>query len=339
MTKLIDQGHTVLIYSVNKGKLSGMHPDIEKYKLLDCVTYGISPKTLPSCDIVFCQFGYMGKKIIEMKGLARWLQGKKVVTCFRGADITSRVKKERTMYKTLFKKGDLFLPVCKYFISKLIKFGCDPDKIIVHHSAINCSQFFFRKLKKPANNAINIVSVCRLVEKKGLDDAIIACAKVAKKHPNIHYTIFGEGPERNYLEQLIRSLHMEKMITLAGWATQDEVVQALDKAHIFVLASKTSSDGCEEGIPNALKEAMAKGVITIGTPHAGNPELIQEGISGFLVPENNSLELAKKIQYVIEHPEKWEGICFNARKKIEEEFEIGKTVERLEELFYQLLAE
>lgn len=337
MTGLIDRGHNISIHAYNRGSLDNAHSDIEKYQLLSKTSYGEKLRKNAPCDIVFCQFGYSGKKIFEMKQLTGWLQGKKVVTCFRGADITSRVQKERDMYKTLFQKGDLFLPVCKYFVPKLIEAGCSPHKIVVHHSAINCSQFFFKRREKPVNNAINIVSVCRLVEKKGIDDAIIACAKVVKKYPRIHYTIFGDGPEYNHLEQLINVLQMEKNITLAGWAMQEEVVQALDKAHIFILASKTSADGNEEGIPNALKEAMAKGVIVIGTPHAGNPELIEDGVSGFLVPEKNSLELAKKIQYVIEHPEKWQAICYAARKKIEDEFEIGKTVEQLEQLFYKLL--
>jgi colanic acid/amylovoran biosynthesis glycosyltransferase len=181
--------------------------------------------------------------------------------------------------------------------------------------------------------------VCRLVEKKGLADAIAACARVVNKYPKLHYTIFGDGPQREELEYVIRSLHVEQYITLAGWASQQQVVDALTNAHIFMLPSKKSSDGNEEGIPNALKEAMAMGVPVIATYHAGNSELIENGVSGFLVSEGNATEIAKKINYLIEHPEKWGAICTAARKKVEDEFEIGKTVEQLEQLFYQLLIE
>ena len=96
--------------------------------------------------------------------------------------------------------------------------------------------------------------------------------------------------------------------------------------------------GEEEGIANSLKEAMATGLISIGTFHAGTSELIEDGISGFLVHEKNSKELAQKIKYIIEHPEIWRSIGLAARKKIEDEFEIKKSVETLEKIFYQLVS-
>ena len=87
------------------------------------------------------------------------------------------------------------------------------------------------------------------------------------------------------MELLIRQLKLEKYITLYGWASQKEVISLLDNSHIFMLPSRKAPDGNEEGIPNALKEAMAMGLITIATWHAGNPELIEDKVSGFLVPE------------------------------------------------------
>jgi colanic acid/amylovoran/stewartan biosynthesis glycosyltransferase WcaL/AmsK/CpsK len=339
MIELIDRGHNVFIFSFNRGDCTNPHPDIIKYKLLDRVFYGNSITKLPSCDIVFCQFGYSGRRMVEDSRLRLWLRDKKVVTCFRGADISSRVKREPTMYRLLFKKGDLFLPVCDYFKKKLIKLGCNPNKIIVHHSAINCSQFFFKKREKPQDNAVQLISVCRLVEKKGIEYVVQAFAKLVRKYPAMHYTIIGDGPELENLQKLIKRLNVEGKVTLHGWATQDQVINLLNKSHIFLLPSIISSNGNEEGIPNALKEAMAMGLPVISTWHAGTPELIEDGVSGFLVSERNATELVEKIEYLIEHPDLWESMSVAARKKVENKFNVQKTVERLEGIFYRLLDE
>lgn len=338
MTGLIDKGHDVSIFSFNKDTHKNMHPHIKKYKLLDRVTYGQFPFRLPDCDIVFCQFGNLGKKIFTMKQLARWLKTRKVVVCFRGSDITTYVKDNPNIYKKLFRKSDLFLPVCDYFKTRLTALGCNPDKIVVHHSAIDCSQFFFKARHLPTDGTIHLISVCRLVKKKGIDYAIKAIARVAQRYPHIHFTIVGDGPEKNYLQSLIDKLNLHDVVSLRGWQTQKVVVDLLSRSHIFLLPSLTSSDGNEEGIPNAIKEAMAMGLISIATWHAGTPELIDDGISGFLVPEKNIYKLKKAIEYVIEHPEIWESVGLAGRKKVEDEFETKQSIEKLEKIFYRLLS-
>ncbi|HSC25507.1 MAG TPA: glycosyltransferase, partial [Candidatus Babeliales bacterium] len=130
---------------------------------------------------------------------------------------------------------------------------------------------------------------------------------------------------------------LQEKVTLHGWATQEEVISILDTSHIFVLPSRTGPDGNEEGIANALKEAMAMGLVSVGTWHAGTPELIEDGVSGFLVHEKSVFQLSRTLEYIIEHPEIWKPVALAARKKIEAEFEIKHAVEQLEILFYQLL--
>jgi len=339
ITGLIDRGHNVSIFSFCRDSLSYIHPDILKYKLLDRVVYKKFPKNLPNCDVVFCQFGYHGRRIFRLAYLKPWLSDKKVVTCFRGSDITVRLKKKSNTYDHLFKKGDLFLPVCNHFKKRLIRFGCLPEKVVVHYSAIDCSKFFFKQRSLPKKGPIKLISVCRLVEKKGIKYAISAVAQVVQQHPNIVYHIVGDGPEYAQLESLIKKLNMHNNIILHGWKSQDVVVKMLDSAHVFLLPSVTALDGNEEGIPNAIKEAMAMGLPVIATAHAGNPELVESGVSGYLVSEKNVQEISDKIVYLIEHPDIWLPMEIAARKVIEERFETKKTVEKLEGLFYQLLSE
>jgi colanic acid/amylovoran/stewartan biosynthesis glycosyltransferase WcaL/AmsK/CpsK len=337
MTGLIDRGHTVSIFSFRKNNDPNMHPYIQQYDLLNHVTYEKFPQKLPDYDIVFCQFGGLGRTLLEMPQLAEWLQQRKMVVCLRGFDMMEYVNHPRQLNKLIFSKVDLFLPVCDYFKKRLITLGCPSEKVKVYHSAINCSQFFFKPRKKSVKKPIIAIFVGRLVRKKGISFAIKAVAKLIKKNHNIRLLIVGEGPERDKLEQLIQKLKLTKQITLCGWKTHDKVVALLNKAHIFVHPSVTNSNGNEEGIANALKEAMAMGLISIATWHAGTPELIDDNVSGFLVPEKNTDALADAINYVIRHPERWYSIGLAARKKIEDEFEVTKSAQQLENIFYTLL--
>ena len=338
MTGLIDLGHEVFICALHKDMSLPIHPNVEKYKLMDRVKYTALSSKLPKCDIIFCQFGYLGKTLLLRQAkFAKSLKKRKLVVCFRGSDTSSYVKKDPKAYRQLFGRADLLLPVCDYFKEKLIKLGCPPKKIEVYHSAIDCAKFFFTSRRKPEQGVINIVSVCRLVKKKGIDDAIKAFAEVSRKYPQLRYSIVGDGPERTYLELLVHQYGLQDKVTFHGWKSQDEIVVLLNKSHIFLLPSCKADDGNEEGIANALKEAMAMGLITIGTWHAGTPELIEHGKSGFLVPEKDVYQLIKTIEYILEHPDIWQKIGVAGRKKIKEEFETKQSVKKLEQIFYQLL--
>src|SRR5579872_5831732 len=120
-------------------------------------------------------------------------------------------------------------------------------------------------------------------------------AKIARIYPNVEFLIVGDGPERANLEKLIKSLNLQNHVILCGWKTQEEVIELLNESHIFVLPSIKSADGNEEGIPNALKEAMAMGLPVIATFHAGNNELIRDGITGYLVQPKKTMELYNKM--------------------------------------------
>jgi colanic acid/amylovoran biosynthesis glycosyltransferase len=338
ITGLIDRGHDISIFSFRENKDTNMHPYIEKYNLLNIVTYEKFSEQLPDCDIVFCQFGDLGKVLLKMPQLSEWLQQRKMVVCLRGFDMMDYVNNSHQTNDYLFKKIDLFLPVCDHFRKRFISLGCSPEKVIVHHSAINCSQFSFKIRKKPIEGPINLVCVGRLVRKKGIPYAIKAFAQLARQYTNIRLLIVGDGPERANLELLIQKLKLtQQQVKLCGWKNHEDLVALLNKAHIFLLPSIRPSNGNEEGIANALKEAMAMGLISIATWHAGTPELIDHAISGFLVPEKNSTALAKAIEYVITYPERWQSIALAARKKIEHEFEVKKCAQELENIFYKLL--
>jgi len=347
ITGLIDRGHQVYIYARKKGLLELGHPHMIQYNLLKHTYFNLPtqgkkkgqlrnlPPDLETFDIIYCQFGYRATEFLPIK-IGRHLKAK-FVTCFRGSDLSKHVKANPKKYDLLLKKGDLFLPVCNAFRKKLISLGGDPKKIIVHPSAIDCKKFSFKPRILHEGDAIKIVTVCRLVEKKGLSYAIYAIAKLIPKYPTIRYDIIGFGPLKRELKQLIKRLDVQDNVRLVGRASEDEVAAILGNAHIFLLPSVTASDGDREGIPNALKEAMARGMPVISTYHSGIPELVDDGVSGFLVPQRNSIMLAKKIEHLINNSSMWYEMGLAGHTKMKNNYDKEKVNDRLVSIFKKLV--
>ncbi len=315
MVEFIKQGHEVTIYTqtFDKDSINMNHTDISKYRLLE-KTYTQIP-TQKDFDILLCQSAFLTEHIIELKEQNK-LTGKLIMfvrEAFKGHLLEIKEK--------IFNNIDLAMPVCEYFKNRLIKFGCDENKIIILHSAIDINKFKFKKRRRRKNEPIKLLSVNRLNEKKGVHYVIRAIKYLIRKHPKLRYVVLGEGRYRKKLEILIKKLKLQKHVYLAGWKTPKQVARMLAGAHIFILASATSSKGHEEGIPNALMEASACGLPIISTWHAGIPELVKDKISGFLVPEKKSRILAKKLNYLINHTELWYKMGCAGRKIVEEHFD------------------
>lgn len=140
-----------------------------------------------------------------------------------------------------------------------------------------------------------IVSVARLDKQKNLGLLIDAFFKILEEYPEYQLYIWGEGPERENIENYIRKLGIENSVFLPGLT--DNVFKEIYKASVFVLSSDF------EGMPNALIEAMALGLPCISTdcPCGGPFELIENGKNGILIPVNKREKLIKSIRYILEN--------------------------------------
>src|SRR5690606_38336765 len=139
-------------------------------------------------------------------------------------------------------------------------------------------------------------------------------------------------------EKYIKKMGIGDRIFIDGWHDHDEYVKILDKNHVFVVPSVTAGDNDQEGIPNVVKEAMAMGLISIATVHSGNSELIENNISGFLIPERNSKALAKTIDSVLKHHDKWSAMQLIARDVVCKKFDTEKLNDTLEKIFLKLIS-
>ncbi len=287
-------------------------------------------------DIIHCQFGTLGLIGLLFRELGI-LEGK-IITTFRGHDVSRflRITSDR-VYDQLFAKGDFFLANCEFFRRRAIELGCDEQKILVHGSGIDCSKFVFTPRYLPPDGRVRIATTGRLVEKKGIEYGIRAIAKLAPVYQNIEYTIIGDGYLKQHLQQLIQELNVSHIVKLVGWKQQQEIVEILKNSHIFVAPSVTAADGDQDAPVNTLKEAMLMGLPVVGTYHGGIPELVEDGISGFLVPERDANAIAEKIHYLIEHPERWVEMGKAGCARVEEKYDRNKLNDELVSIYQQLL--
>lgn len=287
-------------------------------------------------DIIHCQFGTDGLQGLYIKQVVA--QTAKVVTSFRGFDASKMVQERPDLYKILFREGDLFLPVSHSLKNLIVQQGCDEAKIVVLPSGINCQNLTCSPKKVLQGKPIHVMTIARLIEKKGIAYAIEAVDKIVKSGKSILYSIIGEGELRVNLEQLIKERDLKEHVQLLGWKSHEEVIRLLQDAQILIAPSVTAKDGDQEGIPNAIKEAMALGLPVIATQHSGIPELVEDGVSGFLVRERDADALADRLSCLLDHPEKWGDMGRAGRAKVERDYDMKTLNDRLVELYGQVCA-
>ena len=287
-------------------------------------------------DIIQCHFGHIGYLAILVKEIGA-IKGK-VVTTFHGADIATQLTVQPAEYcGDLFQKGDLFLPISERWKDGIIKLGCDKEKIIVHRMGIDTKRFAPTSCQNKYNGKIHLLTVARLVEKKGIEYGIRAVSKILKEHPNVEYKIVGEGELENCLKKLINDLKVNENVKLLGRKQQEEIIELMQHEDIMLAPSITSSEGDQEGIPVSLMEALAMGLPVVSTQHSGIPELVQNGKFGFLVPERDADALADKLEYLIEHPELRREMGQLGRQYVQENYDIDKLNDRLVCIYQKLL--
>ena len=292
-------------------------------------------------DIIHCHFGPNGNIGVLIRKLGI-IEGK-IVTSFHGYDVNLiSIVNQDDYYTQLFKYGDLFTVNTKFTKKRVLRLGGDFKKIYILPVGLNLDKFSYREnVLKAGEEVIRILTVARLVEKKGIEYSIRAVAEVINKQSNckIEYKIVGEGSLKDELKTLILELGMKDKIKLLGWCDQDEVRKLFYKSHIFILSSVTAENGDQEGQGLVLQEAQAVGMPVISTLHNGIPEGVQNGKSGFLVPERDVDALAEKLEYLILHPEVWPKMGRAGRKYVEEHYDIKKLNQRLVKIYEDLLSE
>jgi len=260
------------------------------------------------------------------------------VTTFRGFDVSSfvRARGER-VYAELFRRGDAFLTNCAFFRDRLLALGCDGARLVVHPSGIDARRFPFRVRGPRADGVLRLVTVGRLVEKKGIEFALEAMALLGRRGIAPRYDVVGEGPLAEPLRARAAALGLADRVRFLGGLPHDRLIQLLGEEDLFVAANVTAADGDQDAPVNVLKEAMATGMPVVATRHGGIPELVEDGASGFLVPERDPAALADAIARVHTAPGLWPAMGRAGRARVERDLDLEMLNDRLETIYRRVI--
>ena len=286
-------------------------------------------------DIIQCHFGALGLKAVLLRNIGA-LSGR-IVTAFHGEDITNYPKQFAVgHYDRLFAGGDLFQPISARWNDSLEALGCPMRRVKVQRMGIDLTEFSMRDAPLSTDGPIRILAVARLVQKKGLGDAIRA---VAQMQHACELVIVGDGPERESLLALVSELRLTETVRLPGSMTRREIVSLLQRTDIFLAPSVTALDGDIEGIPVAIMEAMASGVPVVSTRHSGIPELVRDDVSGFLLAEGDVAGLAMRLSQLACDASLRVRMGAAGRQIVADEFDARTLTDRLVSSYEELLAE
>lgn len=189
------------------------------------------------------------------------------------------------------------------------------------------------RLRENLSTPLCILSVGRLVPKKGHIYQLDACALLKKRGIPFSLHIVGDGPLRKDLKEKIQTLDLQKKITLEGSLEQAQVVQWYEKADLFLHTGIIDFSGDRDGLPNVIPEAMAHGVAVISSSGGGAGEAIKNGETGWTMDVTQASQLADTIEQVIKNSEQRKQIVQQARRWVEENFMTEKNTALLVNAF------
>jgi glycosyltransferase involved in cell wall biosynthesis len=177
--------------------------------------------------------------------------------------------------------------------------GVDPAKVVLCRHGVRLDRF------DPADRAPEpgrLLTVGRLVAKKGFGVLIEACGILAARGVSFHLDIVGDGLLAGGLRALVEARGLQDRITFHGGRPQPELVEFYRRAAVFALAPTVQSDGDRDGIPNVILEAMACGVPVVASAISGIPEAIHHDRTGLLVAPSDAEALAGSLERLLHNP-------------------------------------
>jgi len=209
-----------------------------------------------------------------------------------------------------------------------------PDRVALVYHGLDSSRFppFERNPSTGGREPVAILSVGRLVEKKGTDILLDALARLPRDLP-WRFVHVGGGPLKDKLERRARALGIAERVEWRGARTQTELLAEYRAADLFALASRVAKDGDRDGLPNVLAEAQSQGLACVATRVSGIPELIEDGVTGVLVEPESPEALARALAALIADPAQRRRLGEAGRRRVQERFELDKNIARLARRF------
>lgn len=214
-------------------------------------------------------------------------------------------------------KARVVLTPSEYLRQIVIGWGVKESRAITVLNGIPLEEFVSLRPRRRREKVFEVVFAGRLINIKGVDTLLKAAAALE----DVHVTIVGDGPELPALETLARRIGLGEWVAFVGRRTREETQQYIANAHVLVLVSS------HEGLSHTLLEAIASGVPCIASDRGGNPEIIQHGKNGYLVPYGDVEQLKLAIRYLRDNEDVRYQLAIDA-KETSRRFDFRKTVEQ-----------
>jgi colanic acid/amylovoran biosynthesis glycosyltransferase len=217
--------------------------------------------------------------------------------------------------------------------ARLVDLGCPEEKIRINRTGIPMHSYPVAPRTFPADGRWHFAQACRLIEKKGLDVSLQAFARFCETYPDSTFSIAGEGPLLEDLQKLVAQLNLTEKVRFLGFLGEAELCQLYHRSHAFLHPSQMTADQNQEGVPNAMLEAMATGLPVLATYHGGIPEAIEDNRTGLLVEERDGDRLLDNMLRLAREDGLWQRIGTAAAADVREKFEQGKAIANLESIY------
>lgn len=224
--------------------------------------------------------------------------------------------------------------VSNYMYNNMLKERIIPRNKKILYYGTDTKKFLRTKKESTYRTFLQVSS---LVEKKGHVYTLKAFKMFldsVETNNNYTLTITGDGENLDILKNLAKDLNILEKVNFLGWVDVPKAIELMNEADFFLHHSVTGFNGDKEGIPNAIMEAMAMKLPVISTFHSGIPELVEDGVNGYLVEEKDVKNYSKRMKDILN----W-GYLEKNRLKVDQLFEKSKHLQKLLNFYQESLNE
>jgi glycosyltransferase involved in cell wall biosynthesis len=260
------------------------------------------------------------------------LMGKRVVVCPRAGQLIEHITLHRFWKKfarLVFSAADVV--VCqsgswKLFFEEQVGFKSHLKYTVIRNWILThqYDENFVQRHKLANASTIKILFLGWVIKDKGIFELLDAFNQL--QSPSVRLWIAGDGPELEAAKAKVSELKLSEVVHFYGWVFNDQKMQLLKEADIFVLPSYA------EGMPNAVLEAMASGIPVVATTVGGIPDLIKDNVNGFLVKPGDANMLAEKITLLINDAEKRKSFSESAHVYSKENHSVEAAIESFRQI-------
>ena len=193
-------------------------------------------------DVTHAEFGPLGNMALALKACG--IRTGPVCTSFRGADISSYIRRHPRAYALLARRGEMFLPVCAAFIPRLQELGFPEDRVKVYHSAVDLDEFPLRSAERSrSSERILLIGIGRFVVKKGFHLAVEVVERLRNDGIDVELELIGDGPEREAVLARAAALGIADCVVSPGWLGRRDIYERLIRADVCLGTSITPDTG------------------------------------------------------------------------------------------------